>query len=37
MVLPMPDFADLHRQRQQHPHLTPQFALGEYRRINADG
>jgi hypothetical protein len=21
-VLPMPDFAELHRQRQQHPHLT---------------
>ena len=24
-VLPMPDFADLHRQRQQHPHVTQQF------------
>jgi hypothetical protein len=27
-ALPMPDFADLHRQRQVHPHLTPAVALG---------
>jgi hypothetical protein len=24
-VLAMPDFADLHRQRQQHPHVTQQL------------
>jgi len=36
-VLSMPDFADLHRQRQQHPHLTQQLLWEEYRRINPDG
>ncbi len=27
-ALPMPDFAELHRQRQLHPHLTQQLLLG---------
>src|SRR5712691_9849898 len=36
-VLPMPDFADLHRQRQRHPHLTQQLLWEEYRRANPDG
>ena len=30
-VLPMPDFAELHRQRQQHPHVTQQLLWEEYR------
>src|SRR6201988_626214 len=36
-VLPMPDFADLHRQRQQHPHVTQQLLWEEYRHANPDG
>ena len=36
-VLPMPDFADLHQQRQQHPHLTQQLLWEEYRQANPDG
>ena len=36
-VLPMPDFADLHRQRQQHPHVTQQLLWEEYRQANPDG
>src|ERR1700679_413240 len=33
-VLPMPDFADLHRQRQRHAHLTQQLLWEEYRQAN---
>ena len=33
----MPDFADLHQQRQLHPHLTQQLLWEEYRRANPDG
>jgi transposase len=36
-VLPMPDFAELHRQRQVHPHLTQQLLWEEYRQANPDG
>ena len=36
-VLAMPDFADLHRQRQQHPHVTQQLLWEEYRQANPDG
>jgi len=36
-VLPMPDFAELHRQRQLHPHLTQQLLWEEYRQANPDG
>ena len=40
-VLPMPDFADLHRQRhrqrQQHSHVTQQLLWEEYRQANPDG
>src|SRR4051794_2321223 len=36
-VLPMPDFADLHRQRQQHAHLTQQLLWEEYRQANPNG
>ena len=36
-VLPMPDFAALHRQRQQHRHLTQQLLWEEYRQANPDG
>ena len=36
-VLPMPDFAELHRQRQQHPHVTQQLLWEEYRQANPDG
>ena len=36
-VLPMADFADLHRQRQQHSHLTQQLLWEEYRQANPDG
>jgi len=31
------DFADLHRQRQQHPHVTEQLLWEEYRHANPDG
>jgi hypothetical protein len=30
-VRPTPDFADFHRQRQQHPHLTQQLLWEESR------
>jgi hypothetical protein len=36
-VLPMPDFADLHRQRRQHSHVTQQLLWEEYRQANPDG
>ena len=36
-ALPMPDFAELHRQRQLHPHLTQQLLWEEYRQANPDG
>ena len=36
-VLPMPDFADLHRQRQQHSRLTEQLLWEEYRLSNREG
>ena len=36
-VLPMPDFAELHRERQQHSHLTQQLLWEEYTRANPDG
>jgi transposase len=36
-ALPMPDFADVHRQRQQHPHVTQQLLWEEYRQANPDG
>src|SRR5437870_7071849 len=36
-VLPMPDFADLHHQRQQHRHVTQQLLWEEYRQANPDG
>ena len=36
-VLPMPDFAEMHRQRQLHPHLTQQLLWEEYRQSNPDG
>ena len=36
-VLPMPDFAELHRERQQHPHVTQQLLWEEYRQANPDG
>jgi transposase len=36
-VLPMPDFADLHLQRQQHSHVTQQLLWEEYRQANPDG
>src|SRR5215510_372757 len=29
-VLPMPDFAGLHRERQQHPHVTQQLLWEEF-------
>ena len=35
-ALPMPDFADLHRQKQ-HSHATQQLLWEEYRRANPDG
>jgi hypothetical protein len=31
-VLPVPGFAGLHRERQQHPHLTQQLLWEEYTR-----
>ena len=36
-VRPMPDFAELHRQRQLHRHLTQQLLWEEYRQANPDG
>jgi transposase len=36
-VLPIPDFADLHQQRQRHPHLAQQLLWEEYRQANPDG
>jgi transposase/ankyrin repeat protein len=36
-VMAMPDFADLHRQRQQHSHITQQLLWEEYRQANPDG
>ena len=36
-VLAMPDFAELHRQRQVHRHLTQQLLWEEYRQANPDG
>jgi len=36
-VLAMPDFAELRRQRQQHPHATQQLLWEEYRRANPNG
>jgi hypothetical protein len=36
-VLPMPDFAELHRQRQIHPHLTQQLLWEEFPRERAPG
>jgi len=36
-ALPMPDFAELHQQRQVHPHLTQQLLWEEYRQANPDG
>jgi predicted lysophospholipase L1 biosynthesis ABC-type transport system permease subunit len=36
-VLPLPDFADLHRQRQQHRHVTQQLLWEEYRQSNPNG
>src|ERR1700742_558168 len=33
----MPDFAELHRQRQQHPPVTQQLLWEEYRQANPDG
>jgi transposase len=36
-ALPMPDFADLHQQRQRHSHLTQQLLWEEYRQANPDG
>ena len=36
-LLPMPDFADLHQQRQRHSHLTQQLLWEEYRQANPDG
>src|SRR6185437_11175024 len=35
--LPMPDFAEPHRQRQVHRHLTQQLLWEEYRQANPDG
>jgi hypothetical protein len=32
----MPDFADLHRQRQRHAHLTQKLLWEEYRQANPD-
>jgi len=36
-VLSMPDFAELHRQRQLNRHLTQQLLWEEYRQANPDG
>jgi transposase len=35
--LEAPDFAELHQQRQVHPHLTQQLLWEEYRQANPDG
>jgi hypothetical protein len=37
VALPMPDFAELHKQRQCHPDLTQQLLWEEYRQANPDG
>ena len=36
-MLPIPDFADLHLQRQRHAHLTQQLLWEKYRQANPDG
>jgi len=36
-VLPIPDFADLHCQRQQRPHVTQLLLWEEYRQANPGG
>jgi hypothetical protein len=36
-ALAMPDLAELHQQRQVHPHLTQQLLWEEYRQANPDG
>ena len=36
-ALPMPDFAELHQQRQIHPHLTQRLLWEEYRQANPEG
>src|ERR1700685_3538476 len=36
-ALPMPDFGELHQQRQIHPHLTQQLLWEEYKQANPDG
>ncbi len=36
-VLPIPDCADLHQQRQRHSHLTQQLLWRKYRQANPDG
>jgi len=36
-VRPLPDFAELHKQRQSHPHVTQQLLWEEYRQANPDG
>jgi hypothetical protein len=36
-ALPMSDFAELHQQRQLHPHLTQQLFWEKYRQSNPDG
>ena len=33
-MLPMPDFAELHLQQQQHRHLTQQLLWEEYRLVH---
>jgi transposase len=34
---PQPDFASMHQQLQQHPHLTQQLVWEEYRQAHPDG
>ena len=36
-VLAMPDFAELHQQRQRNPHVTRQLLWEEYWQANPDG
>ena len=36
-VRAMPDFAELHQQRQQHAYVTQQLLWEEYREANPDG
>jgi len=36
-AFPMPDFAELHQQRQLNRHLTQQLLWEEYRQANPDG